>query len=90
MKPVYEDSNDEPDISLADCEDVDVDIRQGAVGVSYKKENGEEGLTPVVKRKRRKKTMNSSRTSCVWLGMCAYNRTSLCQLDCCQQTACQS
>jgi len=55
----YETSDD--DIHLAQCENISVQVRQDTVGVSYSKEDGEDGWTPVVKRRRKKLVSNVDR-----------------------------
>ena len=48
----YEDSDG--DLHLLQCKDVDVEMRQGALGVKYSKD-GEDGWTKVVRRKKKRK-----------------------------------
>ena len=54
----YEDK-EEDEIKLAECRQVEAEVREGNVGVRYVKV-GEEGWTPVVRRRRKTSTRSES------------------------------
>ena len=62
----YED-NEEDKIKFAECGQVEAEVREGKVGVRYVKD-GEEGWTPVVRRRRKTSGRSESGDSSCDLG----------------------